>query len=116
MLILETGREKAMFLRFRFGCSRMELKNGRMEALQFRMYVKAAPSLTITESGYTGVTQDAFTAYCKVSGTKPVARVEYSAWNIAFSTEKTVTKQGSISGGYSQCSFSISEFGWRTGA
>ena len=41
---------------------------------------------------------------------------EYSAWNIAFSTEKTVTKQGSISGGYSQCSFSISEFGWRTGA
>lgn len=76
----------------------------------------SAPSLTITESGYTGVTQDAFTAYCKVSGTKPVARVEYSAWNIAFSTEKTVTKQGSISGGYSQCSFSISEFGWRTGA
>ena len=57
-----------------------------------------------------------FTAYCKMSGTKPVARVEYSAWNIAFSTEKTVTKQGSISGGYSQCSFSISEFGWRTGA
>ena len=51
-----------------------------------------------------------------MSGTKPVARVEYSAWNIAFSTEKTVTKQGSISGGYSQCSFSISEFGWRTGA
>ena len=48
----------------------------------------SAPSLTITESGYTGVTQDAFTAYCKVSGTKPVARVEYSAWNIAFSTEK----------------------------
>ena len=41
MLILETGREKAMFLRFRFGCSRMELKNGRMEALQFRMYAKA---------------------------------------------------------------------------
>ena len=76
----------------------------------------SAPSLTITESGYTGVTQDAFTAYCKVSGTKQVARVEYSAWNIAFSTEKTVTKQGSISGGYSQCSFSISEFGWRTGA
>lgn len=76
----------------------------------------SAPSLTITESGYTGVTQDAFTAYCKVSGTKPVARVEYSAWNIAFSTEKTVTKRGSISGGYSQCSFSISEFGWRTGA
>ena len=76
----------------------------------------SAPSLTIIESGYTGVTQDAFTAYCKVSGTKPVARVEYSAWNIAFSTEKTVTKQGSISGGYSQCSFSISEFGWRTGA
>lgn len=76
----------------------------------------SAPSLTITESGYTGVTQDAFTAYCKMSGTKPVARVEYSAWNIAFSTEKTVTKQGSISGGYSQCSFSISEFGWRTGA
>ena len=76
----------------------------------------SAPSLTITESGYTGVTQDAFTAYCKLSGTKPVARVEYSAWNIAFSTEKTVTKQGSISGGYSQCSFSISEFGWRTGA
>lgn len=76
----------------------------------------SAPSLTITESGYTGVTQDAFTAYCKVSGTKPVARVEYSAWNIAFSTEKTVTKTGSISGGYSQCSFSISEFGWRTGA
>lgn len=28
-----------------------------------------------------------------MSGTKPVARVEYSAWNIAFSTEKTVTKQ-----------------------
>lgn len=51
-----------------------------------------------------------------MSGTKPVARVEYSAWNIAFSTEKTVTKRGSISGGYSQCSFSISEFGWRTGA
>lgn len=51
-----------------------------------------------------------------MSGTKPVARVEYSAWNIAFSTEKTVTKQGSISSGYSQCSFSISEFGWRTGA
>ena len=51
-----------------------------------------------------------------MSGTKPVARVEYSAWNIAFSTEKTVTKRGSISGGYSQCSFSISDLGGGTGA
>lgn len=75
-----------------------------------------APSLTITESGYTGVTGNTFSAYCKVSGTKPIARVEYSAWNIAASTKTTVTKKGSISGNYSQCNFSISEFGNRTGA
>ena len=75
-----------------------------------------APSLTITESGYTGVTGNAFSAYCKVSGTKPIARVEYSAWNIAASTQTTVTKTGNISGNYSQCDFSISEFGGRTGA
>ena len=74
------------------------------------------PSLTITESGYTDVTASGFSAYCKISGTKPVTRVEYSAWNIAASTETTVTKQGSISDGYSKCEFSISEFGGRTGA
>ena len=75
-----------------------------------------APSLTIKESGYTDVTATGFSAYCKVTGTKPLARVEYSAWNIAASTETTVTKQGSISNDYSKCTFSISEFGCRTGA
>lgn len=74
------------------------------------------PSLTITESGYTDVTANSFSAYCKISGTKPIAKVEYSAWNIAASTETTVTKEGSISDGYSKCDFSISEFGGRTGA
>lgn len=75
-----------------------------------------SPSLAITESGYTDVTANSFSAYCKISGTKSIARVEYSAWNIAASTETTVTKEGSISDGYSKCDFSISEFGGRTGA
>ena len=74
------------------------------------------PSLTITESGYIDVTASGFSAYCKISGTKPIARVEYSAWNIAASTETTITKQGSISDGYSKCEFSVSEFGGKTGA
>lgn len=73
-------------------------------------------TICITESGYTDVTANGFSAYCKTNGTNPAVRVEYSAWNIAASTESLVTKQASVTNGYSECSFSISEFGGKRGA
>ena len=50
----------------------------------------------------TGVTQDAFTAYCKVSGTKPVARVEYLSLihilvNNTYEPQKTTVYSGDTS-------------------
>ena len=75
-----------------------------------------ASVIEITDSGYSDVSASGFSVYCKVSGSNTASHVEYSAWNIAASTQTAVTKQATVANGYSSCNFSISEFGGRTGA
>lgn len=80
------------------------------------IYTGQTPTVEITKSGSSNVTATGFSVYCNVKGSGSLDHVEYSAWNIAASTQTAVTKKSSIVNGYSSCNFSISEFGGRTGA